>query len=322
MFYPNDIENKCYSESHIQTVLNEIKSTFNSYFDFFIESDAGYTPTFEQMENLIEQFGQNSIKPSSPKNIKARLKKIHNEAIEQFEKDREAYLDILDEETFEEYEDSPLLFKNALKSKCPIIRTTLMSKAKELGKYKREFSICNPNDLLIVCENLSNFAYNYVIEFENDEYNSYKSLEDLQLEDLDTHDYTVFGVIGGGIKSLFLQKLQPSFFAHRSKEAIWALWYLTNKKTFDCSQDSEFLMIDVEKSKTNQNYFYPYELFGFYAYNIYLLLEEKFNQYEVHLDANYRYVIVNVFLNSIAIKHANEIQFLSSNSEEKTYSWI
>src|SRR5690606_15237070 len=128
------------------------------------------------------------------------------------------------------------------------------SKAKELDKYRYEFGISNPNELLTVCQNLSSFANDYAEDWKEYDYDSINSRSELDIEELDTENYSVFGVIGGGIKSHFLYKLNPAYFPYRSKDAIWSLWYLTNKKSFECEEESQFLMINVEKSRTNQNY--------------------------------------------------------------------
>src|SRR6476661_1370211 len=51
-------------------------------------------------------------------------------------------------------------------------------------------------------------------------------------------------VIGGGIKSHFLYSRYPYAFPNRSQNALWALYFLTDKKEFGFDDGSEFLMID------------------------------------------------------------------------------
>lgn len=322
MYYPNNIEDVCYEESHIEQVINEVKAQFYDYFDLFIKSEAGTTLPEDQVKKLAENFGSDGIAKVRKKDTELVLKRIIADGIDKFEKDRNSYIELLDEEALEEYEDNPAGFKSALRKDCPIVRGTVNSPAKELDKYKYEFRISNPNELLTVSQNLASFANCYAEECEDYEYDSIEALEDLEFKLLDTEDYSVFGVIGGGIKSQFLFKLQPAYFPYRSKEAIWAFWYLTNKKTFGCEEGSQFLMINVEKSQTNQNYFYPYELFSFYAYQVYLLLKKEAEKNNVHLSDKYRYVLVDQFLSFIAKKHDEDIKFISSSSEDKLYSWI
>ena len=189
--------------------------------------------------------------------------------------------------------------------------------------YRYEFSIAAPDNLLSVVSNLSRFAKEYMEEFYNEE--NYDEpiyyYDDLELGDIDTEDYTAYGVIGGGIKSHMLYKVQPSAFPNRSRNALWALWYLSGKKTFGCEMDSEFLMIDVDKSITQQNYFYPYELFSYYAFHIYALLKEKAEELGVYIDPGYRYVAVDRFLDFIAKEHDDEISFLKSQIKDGGFGY-
>ena len=78
------------------------------------------------------------------------------------------------------------------------------------------------------------------------------------------------------------------------------------------SADSEFLMIDCDKSIVQQNYFYPYRLFAFYAFEIYKMLRDKAAVYNAYIDTDYRYVIVDKFLDFIAMEHDEEITFMKS----------
>ncbi len=136
------------------------------------------------------------------------------------------------------------------------------------------------------------------------------------MEVFDSDDCTAYGVIGGGIKSLMLYKIYPSAFPSRSRNALWSMWYLSKKKVFDCKSDSEFLMIDLNKSITQQNYFYPYELFSYYAYEIYKLLNAEAEKMNVGITPGYRYVIVDSFFDYVAGEHQSEITLLTSQVKE------
>ncbi len=326
MFYPNrDIEEICYNNDHIKEVFSQIRTNFTSYFKQFLETEAGYRITGKELAKIVEELGVTVTDDSSKADNKEdSFKRIINEAIEKFEKDRQSYLDILDLEALDEYEDDPPNFKNSvLRNSCPIIRLTLQNKkAKELDKYRAEFNIADPGDLLLVVRNLTVFAIDYLKHFYNEEtYDNFTLYDQMGLSDLNGEDYIVYGVIGGGIKSHFLYKLYPSVFPNRSRESIWALWYLTDKKAFNCRQDSEFLMIDLDKITTQQNYFYPYDLFAFYAYNIYLLLKKEAEERDIKLDNNYRYVLVNSFLSFIAGLYSEEIDLLRINISEDGYGY-
>ena len=75
-------------------------------------------------------------------------------------------------------------------------------------------------------------------------------------------------------------------------------------------------MIDLSKNIVQQNYFYPYQLFAFYAFEIYKLLRDKATEYDAYIDPDYRYVIVDAFLEFIAMEHDDEIAFLKSQIKD------
>lgn len=306
------VEAVSYEHKHVEKVLETIKIKLSEYFNDFIILEAGYGVSEQDVQKIAEKLGVQKVKSKKKADIAKKFDNIIVEASEDFEKDRDKYIVIFDQEALEEYEDDPQYFKSTvLKKECPIIHHTLFSRAKELEKYKRDFNISDSNKLLTVVSNLSNFAEEYYNNFyDEDAYDQINCYKDLQVNDLDTEDYVVYGVIGGGIKSHMLYKVYPALFPNRSRNAIWALWYLSDKKTFDCKQDSEFLMIDVDKSITQQNYFYPYELFTFYAHQIYQMLKQKADANNVYINPENRYVIVDAFLDFVAEQHEEEISFL------------
>jgi len=317
------VEAVCYDHKHIEKVLDIIKTKFPEYFNDFIMLEAGYGVSEQDVQKIAEKLGVQKVTSKKNVDITKKFKNIIIEASENFEKDREKYIAIFDQEALEEYEDDPQYFKSTvLKKECPIIHHTLFSTAKELDKYKRDFNISDSNELLTVVSNLFNFAEDYYDNFYKEKaYDKIDCHEGLEISDLDTDDYTVYGVIGGGIKSHMLYKVYPAVFPNRSRDAIWALWYLTDKKTFDCKQDSEFLMIDVDKCITQQNYFYPYELFTFYAHQIYQMLKQKSDENNVYLDSENRYIIVDAFLTFVAAQHEDEISFLKQQIKDGGFGY-
>lgn len=317
-------EEICYKDSHIDKVLTEIKKNFDSYFIDFLETSAGTIISSEQIKALQQKFGTTGSTKKSNINFTEAYKNIFAKSIEAFEKDREKYIKLLDPDTLEEYEDDPGQFKSqALKNECPIIHGTIMNrKAKELDRYRLDFNRANANDLLQVVMNISEFVHSYKKKYYKAEnYLSLKSYKDLNLELMDKEGYFYYGVLGGGIKSLMLYKFDPEVFSYRSKNAIWSLWYLTNKQKFECKQDSEFLIIDVKHIITKQNYFYPYELFSKYAFEIFKLLDAKAKELNVKLNPEYRYVIVDAFFEHVANKHADEIAELSKEFREDGFDY-
>ncbi len=318
------VEDICYEESHVQNVICEISKNFDQYFTKFLEREGGFAITSDSFKALQEKFGVDKVKNKSNVKKSDMFRKIISESIEDFEKDRQDYINIFDLDGLEEYEDDPHVFKSSiLKNKCPIIRKTIQNKrAKVLDKYRADFNLTDSNLLLKVVTNLCVFSEEY---FQNDyDRNTYEKIStyyDLNLDLLDTEEYTAFGVIGGGIKSMMLFKVNPEVFPSRSRDALWALWYLTQKKDFGCTMDSEFLMIDINKVITQQNYFYPYELFAFYALEIFKMLKSKAESMGIEIDIKYRYVIVDAFLSFIVDEHRTEIDFLSAQERELSYSY-
>lgn len=312
------VEDVCYENYHIQAVVDEIKKGFDRYFTRFIETKGGASVSLEKFKQLQQHFGVQGTDRGFKKNSSEDYKHIIRNAVEEFESDRQDYLNIFVVDTLEEYEEDPGTFKSTvLKNKCPIIRKTLQNRlAKELDKYRYSFSIADADELLSVVRNLCDFAEWYEYHYDAASYERASSYKDLNMSLLDTDEYTAYGVIGGGIKSMMLYKVDPKCFPSRSQNAIWALWYLTDKKDFGCKMASEFLMIDVKKCITQQNYFYPYQLFAFYAFEIYKLLRDKANAMGAYIDPDYRYVIVDEFLNYVANTHRDEIDTLARQIKE------
>ena len=309
------IEDNCYDQEHVDEVVEEIRNNFDEYFSSFIETESGKdisTDDFEKLKKKMGVTGTDNKKKS--RTWGQSYKNIIIESINSFEGDRDKYIEILNEESLEEYEDDQASFKaKTLKNECPIIHSTLFNKrAKELDKYRVQFSIAGPANLYEVVKTLSEFGTEYEEKCNPDTYEDIETYEKLGMGPMDTDGFTVYGVIGGGIKSHMLFKVHPAVFPNRSRSAIWSLWYLTGKKKFGCTMDSEFLMIDVEKSIVQQNYFYPYELFAFYAFEIYKILRDKATELGVYIDTEYRYVIVDEFLNFVANQHDEEISFMKS----------
>lgn len=316
------IEEICYTKEHIEKVLVELDKNMGTFYDKFIETENNSVVTNDKLNELANAFGTTVKSKPKPKDNKKTIEKLLKESDIDFEKERDKYIELLNLEAMEEYKDDLPSFKNTvLKKDCPIIRKTLKNlTAKELDKYRQAFHQSQPGDLYDVLSNILNLAY-------KTNSNWYKSTifdEDVDVENLphkefDEDGYTAYGVIGGGIKSHFLFKLYPHLFPNRSREAVYALWYLTDKKKFDCKQDSEFLMINIEKTITQQNYFYPYGLFSFYAIHIYKWLNNQFQSQGIRINMDKRFVPVDSFLSFVARIHQEEIDLLKRQAQEFTH---
>lgn len=311
-----DVEDICFEQEHIDKVLTVIRKNFEQYFNRFLSSIGGIS--FDNVQELQKKFGIEIHQNKKNNDSSEKFKVIISESIDDFEQDRDAYKAIFNQELLEELDEDADMFKSKiLRNECPIIRKTLANKkAKELDKYRVNFSNADADWLLGVVYKLCVFGDDYQKKYNPSTYENIQTYQDLKLELLDTDDYTAYGVIGGGIKTHMLYKVHPAIFPNRSRSAVWALWYLTDKKTFGCRTDSEFLMIDVSKTTTQQNYFYPYRLFAFYAFEIYKMLRDKATELKVSINTAYRYVIVDAFLEFVAQEHDSEISFIKSQIPE------
>ena len=324
MYYPNSIEEVCYEQQHIEEVWEEIKKNAPAYFQKYIDTEGGHSVNDIKVEKLAEKFGSTSKPKSKPKDAKKILERLLKETIEDFEKERKPYQDILDLESLEEYKYEVNSFKNTiLKNQIPIIRKTLNNKqAKELDKFRVAFNNAQPGHLFEVTSNIVNLA-NQLKEdwYDAQEFEKIDTCDDLNYYKLDADDYTAYGVIGGGIKSHFIFKLFPEMYPNRSREAVWALYYLSNKKKFDCKEDSQFLMINANEGTTQQNYFYPYGLFAFYGIRVFNLLKEWYAKTGINLPIEYRFVTVDSFLSFVSRNHQDEINILKQNSQNYQYDY-
>lgn len=319
------IEDICYEEAHIQQVLREIAGNFDGYFTEFLDSTGGAGISCARLAELQKSIGLDKrITQNNRKGARTeKYRKIAADAIAGFERDRQSYLDLLKEENLEEYGDDVYAFKaKTLQNDCPIIRLTLHSQARELDKYKKAFKLSDPQRLYDVVCSLREFACKYAREaYDPGAYDRISSYEELGMAPMDTEACTVYGVIGGGIKSHLVYKLYPGLFPNRSRAALWALWYLSGKKSFGCEMDSEFLMIDVDKTVTQQNYNYPYALFSYYAYELYKMLKARAAELETHPPDEYRYVMVDAFLSFVAGQHEEEIALFKAQLRDGGYDY-
>lgn len=287
------VEKICYEMSHVAEVLRVLEKNFTGYFENFVDS------------NAAKNFGR-----------------LINEAIEKFNSNRDAYKEIFDAEFIEEYEDDPNAFKsNVLKNKCPVIRKTLQSKRDELKQYKKSFMLADANELLEKITNICTFGREYFNRYDAATYEGAKTFSDLGMEILDEDECSLSGVIGVGIKSRILYKLYPSIFPNESQNSIWSLYFLSGQENFGCDYGSEFLMIDDEDSVTRQNYSYPYQLFAYYALELYNWLEREAMKINLPLDKSYRYVIVDAFLASVANMHEDDIKIFKQQIANGGYGY-
>jgi hypothetical protein len=282
---PND---RLYEPTHIQTVQADMAEGF---LDFFAQFAPDKLTLLHHMQEGLEKF-------------------LH---------ERPQYLTLLDRDYLEEFESDPHAFKSTLKKDCPIIRRCLNSPAKVMDAYRSSFYQSKGDRMLQVAINLSEFATGVMPGFDALGQLGADHPATLGVSDLDTEPYTAFGVIGGGIRSHFLYNLYPVAFPNRSQNSVWVYYFLTHQKDYGFEDGSEFLMINSDGSGTQQNFFYPYDLFTFYATRLYLLLRENCKKVGYELDETYRYVYLNTFLDFVAGLHSEDINALKPFHEQFDY---
>ncbi len=320
--YENLIEEICYDQQHIENVWDEMYRVIPVYFEKYITSDGGHALDESELEKLAAKFGSTAKPKLKTKDVKKILSRLLKEAIDDFENERDIYKGILNPESLAEYKHDVNSFKNTvLKNQIPIIRKTLQNKkAKELDKFRAAFNGAQPGNLFDVTSNIVALAIKKRNEWYNEhEFENINSYNEIDYDQFDEEGYTAYGVIGGGIKSQFMYQLFPEMYPSRSREAVWALFYLSSRKEFGCRQNSPFLMINPKEGSTQQNYFYPYGLFSFYALRIYKKLKELYAEHEITLPIEYRFVVVNSFLSFVSRKHQAEIDLLKQKSENVQY---
>lgn len=94
---------------------------------------------------------------------------------------------------------------------------------------------------------------------------------------------------------------------------------MTGRKDYGFRDGSEFLMINPDGTGTQQNYYYPYDLFSYYALVLYLTLKSASSKLGYHLNSGLRYVYVNTFLDHIADLHRADIDTLKPQHEQFDY---
>jgi uncharacterized protein YukE len=274
---------RAYESAHIQNVLSRIRKNFDPYWTKFAPD----------------------------------AREIFQDALKRWNDAHPDYVEILDDSFLKEYEDDAKAFKNALRSKCPIIRRSLNSPQEEMKRYKKAFNLANARDLLSTTNNIASFGRQYVTGFAETSHEGALSVKDLALTDLLDEEYGVEGAIGGGIRSQFLFALYPNAFPYGSRPAVWALYFLSGKDNFGFEDGSEFLMINTEKSSTQQNYFYPYDLFAFYSLNVYRLVKDGCAVAKITLRPDRRYVYLDAFYNYVHDRHQEEVNLLKGDPEDQ-----
>lgn len=291
--YGSNTWDKIYEADHIQKVLTEIKQNIPKYL-------ASYWKPPKKRKHALEAALDDFVTKTQPK-----------------------YQEFLNLEMLSDYEADPSAFKADLKKEVPIIQGAYYSHDEAMKKYKREFNLAKGVDLLKTTKSIVTFAEEYMAEFDEEWLDACETLDDLEMWELQEEEYKTSGVIGEGIKAHFLYCLYPNAFPNRGQLAIWSLYFLSGRKEFGFWDGSEFLMIDVGKNIVQQNFLYPYDLFSYYAHQIYLMLREySTEKHDYHFDSDYRYVYLQNFFDHIAGEvHQEAVDVFSHDVREFAYAF-
>jgi hypothetical protein len=123
------------------------------------------------------------------------------------------------------------------------------------------------------------------------------------------------GIIGMGIKSIVLFHLDPERFPERGRQALYALYFLSNRECPDMTtQSSEFIMVD-DKTRgpdgyiiMEHNYWYPYGLFSLYAFRVLNWIDKQARSIDYNIEPQMRYVYLNTFFDSICDHHDEDLK--------------
>jgi hypothetical protein len=283
-----ELEKQVYEPEHIQRVLDEITISFPGYFEKFFVQNPGL---------------------------------LFIKSIREHESEQESYRNYLDLLALEELEDNPNAFKHVTKTSCPIIRRCLMSQDEVMKQYKIAFHDISGRQLLDGVKNIAQFGIDYAASFNDARHEAIRSYPELGLEKLNEAEYGAPGVVGYGIQSSLLYGKFPHAFAHRSQNAVWALHFITNRKSFGLEDGSEFLMVQPRLGTCEQNFFYPAELFGFYALKLYLMLKKACAERKLTFHDRPRYLYLNAFTDFVADLHRDDINVYKWTSENVENHW-
>lgn len=290
MILDNELKfERFYDPDHMAQVLADMLGNFDHYFKTF-------APTASDLA--------------------ARL----NKHIAEFLDEQSRYQPVLDIDFLYDCDEDPGTFKNIFKAKYPIVRRCLNSPSKLMDGYRRDFYRTASQDMLETVINIIEFAQEYKKEMDPELQTLAKTPDELGVSILDEDGYSTTGVIGGGIRSNFLFYIAPNLFPNRSQSAIWAYYFLSGRKDYGFRDYSEFLMVDATGGKgTQQNYFYPYDIFTWYGLQIFLKLQEACQILDYPLTSSYRYVYLDAFLVHIANTHEADINALRPQLNEEFY---
>ncbi len=312
----------------IRSNINTERSDFN-----VIKNEDHIEKVWEIIEKNVPVYFNKMIEDlASVPDQRKRLGEIFEDGLNKFHKVDNKYKSFFGEESMQEFEDedNPKDFKSKLAIEIPLIRKALQSKYEAMKEWQQKFSWAKATDVYGIFFNLITFMNDFVDETDESAFSGYNELKDwknlIVLNDDD--DYNVPGVIGMGIKSSILYFLNPTFFLSANKNILYGFYFLSDCEHFRLpSGSNEFIMINDQKEGTNrrynrnmlidQNYWYPYDLFGLYSLRTYRLLEQLCVQYGYKLSTEYRFVHVHTFMAQIWDLKIDIINTMTGGDQEE-----
>lgn len=308
--------------AHVAKVRAAIAKNFSRYFESLVHPAQGAPAGTDLLARLGEKYKvTTSAKPAA---VAKADPSGFVEAIEDHEKKAARYRAVFEPEVLSEFRtDDPDAFKTHLSRKCPVITSLLQSGDSELKEWKMKYRLRSSDELLTVFENLLAFAEEYMADHgEEKSYAKLKTADDLALDDFDTEELSILGVIGSGIKSLVLHHFHPRVFPILRGPSMFALFFLTDKSAFELRSDtSEFLIVDDGKKGKDvniameHNYWYPYAQFAEYAVQVADLIEQACKARAIDFDVNYRHVYVDAYFAHICEVHAADVKVMKGTDE-------
>ncbi len=108
------VEDVCYEQEHVETVLRSIKKNFDQHFIRFIDTTGGKGISLEDVQGLQKQLGIEVQQKKKNRDLTDNYKAIIREAFENFEKDREDYQKIFRAGWLEDLDEDADVFKSKI----------------------------------------------------------------------------------------------------------------------------------------------------------------------------------------------------------------
>ena len=303
---------------HIQAVWSVIDASLPDYWDRFF---ARLVPSAAAPNLTTESMGPDHEIPDF---ASAALENLFERAVGDYEDEAQKYRPFFDSAALDEYHDDPNTFKQVLSRDIPIIANTLRSRRTELREWQISFRMARAKDLLGVFESVLDFIDEWGKSHHVDQYQQYAIESEPSRFDLDAldDDETMFipGVIGMGIKSMVLFRLDPERLPLRGRNGLYGLYFLSKMQDFGLpSNSSEFIMVnDVNPMSDgsmimDQNYWYPYGLFSLYSLRVYDWLETRCRKAGVTLDVRRRFVYTEWFFDTVCHEHRDYLKTMRAH---------